>query len=130
MAIRTTRASGIGSRPLHHVLFLLTLTAGLFGFSPEHVRAQVEVGQWDRFEASVTNRTRYDDPYNDVTLNVVYTRPDGSEVEFWGFYDGGSTWRIRFMPDRLGTWTYSASFSDGRPGISGSFRCVRSGIPA
>ena len=24
-----------------------------------------------------------------------------------GFYDGQDTWRVRFMPDRLGTWRYS-----------------------
>ncbi|MCP5117867.1 MAG: hypothetical protein GY953_44170, partial [bacterium] len=33
------------------------------------------------------------------------------------------------MPDRVGTWTYDAAFSDGSPGIRGSFRCVWSSIP-
>lgn len=90
---------------------------------------QVTVGQWDRFEASLTNATTYNDPYRDVTLNVTYTKPDGSKVNFWGFYDGGSTWRIRFMPEKLGKWSYKATFSDGSPGRSGSFTCVASSIP-
>ncbi len=91
--------------------------------------AQQNVGQWDRFEAAVTNTKTYTSRYRDVTLNVTYTKPDGNTVNFWGFYDGNSVWRFRFMPDQLGTWTYRASFSDGTPGVNGTFNCVPSTIP-
>jgi hypothetical protein len=87
------------------------------------------VGRWDRFEVAVTNATRYADPYRDVALDVAYTRPDGRTVAFWGFHDGGTTWKLRFMPDRPGTWRYEARFSDGSPGASGSFTCVPSDLP-
>ena len=86
-------------------------------------------GQWDRFEAVVRNARKYADPYKDVTLNVTYTRPDKTKVAFWGFYDGGGVWRLRFMPDRTGTWSYEAVFSDGAPGAKGSFQCVASKLP-
>jgi CubicO group peptidase (beta-lactamase class C family) len=89
----------------------------------------VRIGQWDRFEASIHNTKDYREPYRDVTLDVTYERPDGGKVEFWGFYDCGQTWRIRFMPDRVGTWKYRAVFSDGSGEISGTFECVRSDIP-
>jgi hypothetical protein len=97
--------------------------------TPSPTPSGKQVGQWDRFEASVTNSKTYSDPYNGVTLNVTYTKPDGSKVNFWGFYDGGNTWRIRFMPDKLGVWQYEARFSDGTQGISGNFTCVPSSIP-
>src|SRR2546426_196843 len=84
--------------------------------------------QWARFEVAVVNTRAYADPYRDVTLNVTYRRPDASSVNFWGFYDGSNTWRIRFMPDQTGAWSYSASFSDGAPGASGSFQCVSGDI--
>ena len=90
---------------------------------------QVNVGRWDRFEITVGNERSYADPYNDVTLNVTYTAPDGERIDFWGFHDGGSTWKLRFMPDRFGEWRYEAAFSDGAPGASGTFRVVESGIP-
>ena len=90
-------------------------------------RAQVE--QYGRFELAVRNSRRYADPYKDVTLEVVYTRPDKSVVKFWGFHDGGDTWRLRFMPDQLGAWSYDAKFSDGSPGVRGAFDCVAGGIP-
>ena len=100
------------------------------------------VGLWDRFERVLTNPKTYRDPYRDVTLAVTYTRPDGSVLEFWGFYDGEcpnakervwgphgtSRWIIRFMPDQIGRWQYKAQFSDGTPGTSGSFQCVESDI--
>jgi uncharacterized protein DUF5060 len=88
-----------------------------------------EVGLWDRFELSIENSKSYGDPYRDVSLDVTYTAPDGRTVNFWGFYDSGSTWQIRFMPDALGQWKYEAKFSDGSPGATGSFQCVRSDLP-
>jgi hypothetical protein len=84
---------------------------------------------WGRFEKSYTNSKNYSDPYRDVTLNVTYTKPDNSTVQFWGFYDGGDTWKIRFMPDQTGTWKYSASFSDGTAAGAGEFTVVAGDIP-
>ncbi|MBN2128315.1 MAG: DUF5060 domain-containing protein [Sedimentisphaerales bacterium] len=88
-----------------------------------------KVGRWGRFETSLVNQGEYADPYTDVTLGVTCEGPDGESVEFRGFYDGNDTWRIRFMPDRVGTWRYEASFSDGSVGRKGTFECVPSEIP-
>ena len=42
-----------------------------------------------------------------------------------GFYDGQGIYRVRFMPDMLGEWTYETSSNDpGLNGITGSFTCV------
>ena len=87
------------------------------------------VGQWQRFEAALENTKEYANSYTDVTLEASYERPDGSVVRFWGFHDGVHTWRIRFMPDQIGTWKYTALFSDGTPGTSGTFACVESDLP-
>lgn len=110
------------------LIVCLGLTIGV-GESYANVAAQTRVGQWDRFEIAVTNSKRYADSYKDVNLTIQYTRPNGSTVDFWGFYDGGQTWKARFMPDQLGTWRYAARFSDGTPGASGKFEVVASDIP-
>ena len=89
----------------------------------------VKAGQWDRFEEAVEHTGPVQDPYGEVRLEVTYSRPDGSTVDFWGFYDSGDTWRIRTMPDQLGAWHYKARFSDGSPGGEGAFECVASDIP-
>jgi hypothetical protein len=99
------------------------------GTQPTPQPGDKRVGQWDRFEETITNSKSYSDPYSGVSLDVTYTKPDGKTVNFWGFYDGGNTWKIRFMPDQLGTWSYSAKFSDGTAGKSGTFACVASTIP-
>lgn len=97
------------------------LPAFLFLTAGSGTGLAADVGIWDRFETSLTNTRTYGDPYRDVTLNVTYTRPCGRTVKFWGFYDGGTTWKIRFMPDKKGMWRYNATFCDGRPGKAGSF---------
>ena len=42
-----------------------------------------------------------------------------------GFYDGGTAWKVRFMPSAEGTWTYRTQ-SDIAPldGQCGTFVCV------
>jgi len=88
-----------------------------------------KVGRWGLFETEVRNEKSYTNPYQDVTLGVFYTKPDGGTVRFWGFYDGADGWRVRFMPDQVGTWRYEAAFSDGSPGAAGTFECVPSDLP-
>ena len=87
---------------------------------------QVKVGMWDRYEGSVLNRTRYDDPYRDVVLNVTWEAPSGRKMSVPGFYDGQETWKFRFMPVETGTWTYEAWFSDGSGRAGGKILCTGS----
>jgi|GEM_PF-6124714 len=54
--------------------------------------------QWGRFEVTFANPKTYANPYRDVSLDATFTRPDGSTVKFWGFYDNQQTWRLRFVP--------------------------------
>jgi hypothetical protein len=79
------------------------------------------------YETSVNNDRHYDNPFTSVTLEAKFTAPSGRMVKYWGFYDGLTLWRQRFMPDELGTWFFSLSFSDGAPGTVGSFECVEQG---
>src|SRR5690606_37073853 len=86
------------------------------GLAQQKERPLATVAQWGRFETAVINTKSYGDPYRDVTLDVVYTRPDGAVLKFWGFYDGSqdgpSIWKIRCLPDQPGRWKYKARFSD------------------
>jgi len=40
-----------------------------------------------------------------------------------------SFWKLRFMPDELGTWNYSYTWTDGTSGGSGNFQVVDTGLP-
>lgn len=45
-------------------------------------------------------------PYLDVTLTATFRNGDAERVAT-GFYDGDGVYRIRFLPELAGTWSYS-----------------------
>jgi hypothetical protein len=74
-------------------------------------------------------------PFLDYRLQVTFAAPNGRKAVVPGFFDGdgqgrpsGTTWRVRFTPDREGTWTYTASFRQG-PGVAVSLD-AQAGQPA
>ena len=82
-----------------HVLILaasLALTAGA-------------VEQWGLFEASFTGPAS-GNPYLDVPLSATFTR-GAQRITVPGFWDGGGTYKVRFMPPAPGEWRYETSSS-------------------
>ena len=61
-------------------------------------------------------------PFISITLSADISSPDGRLFHAEGFYNGGRSWLLRFMPDRTGSWSFSWQFG-GESG-SGSFTCV------
>ena len=59
-----------------------------------------------------------------MTLSAQFTH-DGRTLEPDGFYDGDGLYRVRFMPDEPGEWTYvTQSNVDALDGQTGSFVCT------
>ena len=86
------------------------------------------------FEKELVNTRDYMNPFSDVELKVSYFSPSGRKIDFFGFHDGdgnggqeGNIWKIRFMPDEIGTWRYRFSWSDSTRGGTGSFTCTTKG---
>lgn len=82
---------------------------------------------WGRFEASFTSASTYANPFQEVALHADFVSPAGHRRTVDGFWDDGETWRVRFMPDEPGKWTYTTTCSDpgntGLHGRSGWFDC-------
>ena len=93
-------------------LVLITIAQGLVRAAESGPTA---IGRWDRFELSVSNSRTYTDPYREVSLEVIYTRPDGRAINFRGFHDSGQTWKLRFMPDQIGTWRFGSDSKAAPP---------------
>src|SRR5512146_138897 len=55
------------------------------------------VETWSRWEQSLTSSKTYDNPYREVTLKVSYQGPDQQQITGLGFWDGGSTFKVRSM---------------------------------
>ena len=61
-------------------------------------------------------------PFISKTLSATFSAPDGRTFTAEGFYNGGRTWLLRFMPDRTGTWSFSWEFNGDKG--TGTFTCV------
>jgi len=114
-------------------LFLLAgyvaLSSALLIASPPTAPEDPEVPIWDRKEISLNSETRYENPLYDVQeFHALFTAPSGRQQKIHGFWDGEAHWKIRFMPDEEGAWTYETFCSDtsntGLHGVRGSFVCT------
>lgn len=80
-------------------------------------------GRWEgTFNASTTTAS-------ETELTVELTAPSGRVFTVAGFWDGGATWRVRFMPVEIGQWrysTYSVPAIEGLDRKSGEFLCRQS----
>lgn len=85
------------------------------------------VEQWDLEEISLHSALAHANPFTDVELRCRFTSGN-HQVEVYGFYDGSETWKIRFMPEQQGEWTYTTSSNDPQlSGKSGKFFVVPPG---
>ncbi len=83
------------------------------------------VERWDTYERSLNGTGSYANPFQDVSLTATFTHATGRTIRVEGFHDGGSVWKIRFMPMDLGKWTYLTSSPDaGLNGKTGTLDCV------
>ncbi|GAB2874320.1 DUF5605 domain-containing protein [Streptomyces mayteni] len=76
--------------------------------------------QWDAFEIEIDGPA-HGNPFVDVELTATFA--DGErELRVGGFYDGDGTYRIRFMPDRAASWTFTiSSTARSLDGLTGRF---------
>ncbi len=86
------------------------------------------VTQWARFEASFTSTTEYQNPLQEVQVEVEFTSPSGKRYATEAFWDGFKIWKVRFSPEEVGAWTYrSRSSKESDAGLhnqTGSFNCI------
>lgn len=85
---------------------------------------------WHKCEIPFTSEKAYDNPIYDVTeFSVVFTSATGREKKVNGFWDGGTEWKVRFLPDETGVWSWQSTCSDKENtelhGRSGTFDCVK-----
>ena len=85
--------------------------------------APPSVERWDVFEIALQGPAD-GNPYLEVEVGAEF-RFAHRAVRVAGFYDGGGAYRVRFMPDEVGEWSYTTT--GNRPqlaGKSGRFRCT------
>jgi hypothetical protein len=87
------------------------------------VKAAKQAEKWGVFELELQGPD-HGNPFIDVLLSAEFTF-EGRTVQALGFYDGEGVYRIRFMPDTEGTWTYrTKSTARSLDSIEGQFVCT------
>ena len=79
-------------------------------FSGEAEKA-LSAETWRAVEMSFESEKNYDDPFGDVTLDMLLFG-NGRLYTVPGFWDGGNTWRVRFVCPAEGTWQCKTVCSD------------------
>jgi len=84
--------------------------------------------KWQKYELVFTSSTEYENPVQEVrTMEVKFRSPTGLTKTINAFWDGGKTWKARFMPGETGTWTFVTNCSDQKnQGLNeqkGTFLC-------
>lgn len=95
----------------------------------EHTPA---VPRFGVFELTWRPARQFDDPFFALTVQAMLRGPDGTPRRVTGFYYGTTTWKVRFVPDQLGPWTFTYEITgpDGfRATGAGGFECVPSARP-
>jgi hypothetical protein len=92
------------------------LVCGWSALAP--LRAADSAERWGEYEVALQG-PRAGNPYVDVQLRARFQYRDRM-VDVDGFYDGDGVYRVRFMPDEIGEWSYRTSSNaaelDGRQG--------------
>lgn len=74
-----------------------------------------EASLWGLFELSVEGPSD-GNPYVDVSISAVFEN-GGCRRTVTGFYDGDGTYRLRFMPEAQGTWSFETT--SNAPALNG-----------
>jgi hypothetical protein len=93
----------------------------------KEVKIEGELKKWHRitlnFEGPQTSEIDENNPFLNYRLDVTF-KNGNKEYVIPGFYaadgnaaetssDSGNVWQVRFTPDTIGEWTYTASFKKG-----------------
>lgn len=82
-----------------------------------------KVEKWDFYELSLPGPTS-GNPFIGIEFTAVFKQGDRA-FEPEGFYDGNGIFKIRFMPDKQGIWTYKTkSNCKELDGKEGQFECT------
>lgn len=80
--------------------------------------AAAPVHVWEKQEVTLTAERSYANPYTDVVVWLDLSGP-GFDKRVYGFWDGGSTYRIRVLATQPGTWSWKSGSNVDDPGLSG-----------
>lgn len=102
------------------ILFLLSLLTCLASTALAATKTEANVP----VEITFTAKKTHADPFNDTTVDVIFTEPDGHKLRVPAFWDGGAAWKVRYASPKIGTHRWASECNDkkdrGLNGVKGS----------
>ena len=91
---------------LNSIILLLFVAFGRLSAAPFVTEANLMA------EVSFESATHYADPFGGVTLDAVFTTPDGRLLRVPAFWAGGHTWRVRYSSPIPGKHRFRTECND------------------
>jgi hypothetical protein len=109
----------------------LSFVGVIFAFAsvcPGQTVRTPKVERWGIEEITLHSANHYANDFKDVTLTAKFTC-GGKKTDVSGFFDGDSTWRIRFMPGEVGPCEFTTASNDPElGGKAGEFSVVEASV--
>jgi len=115
----TLQLAGVGN--CHAIAMNIEKNKALQGV--ENYSAQL----YNVVELTLNSSKTYSDPFNEVEVTAAFSGPQGKIIVRPAFWDGDSSWKIRFAPTAVGEWNMITSCTDksntGLNAISHVIKC-------
>jgi hypothetical protein len=89
---------------------------------------ELRLSKWAVFEQSFSSTRVYATNAYAVKVLVRFTSGGGREMAIPARYLGGHVWKVQFVPNEVGRWTWKSECSDasnpGLHGVEGTFFCA------
>lgn len=112
------------SRPAYLLIFIFSLLLVYGSTSLDKSTFSQEFRTWEMIEITLEASNTYQNQYTDVTCWVDLEGPDFSK-RIYGFWDGGSTFKVRIVLNTEGRWFWKSgsdpSDDEGLNGQSGEY---------
>ncbi len=93
-----------------------------------HIPSSSNFLQWEPFEMWFTRHNLPANPYLAEPIFAHFVAPNGQDYRIEGFWDGDSTWGIRFSLTQLGNWNYYVFEKDSSLIAQGTLECTASNL--
>ena len=101
----------------------IQIILSLFLFLSQTLFGQATIEKWKVYEITLSGPSN-GNPFKEVKLSGRFIK-DNDTISISGFYDGDGIYKIRFMPQQEGKWTYLTTSNVNKlDNKKGSFTCT------
>jgi len=98
--------------PRRGVSLCLAVVSAVSVAAAQRADASDQATIWRRWQQTLISSTEYENPFDDVTVSVTYSGPDGETFETLAFWDGDRAFKLRCAFTGTGVWSWRTTCSN------------------